>query len=257
MTSEGEDVSEITALTIRTESLNQSVDWWNSAMVWALIFAAIAAIAVVITTRIAITRAKLLADSQDALFKAKDAQLALDLKDKDKQIANANARTATLEHDTAKIRADAAGANERAARIEQTAAWRIISPKSNSILLSQLSSGLGGTVTLAYVGNDPESLFLASQLVKIFEAVNVRAARPSWRVDIQPRIYSRNIFFGVRVIGPQDSPAVTKIRESFLKAGIEFSNEDVPNIINDSPGIMISGGSTQGALIFVGSKRPL
>src|SRR2546425_7214907 len=90
--SEVENVSEIQSLTTRAQDLSQSVEWWNEAIIWALVFAAIAAVAVVITTRIAITRAKQLADAQDAVIKAKDRQLAIDLLEKDKQIAEANAR---------------------------------------------------------------------------------------------------------------------------------------------------------------------
>ncbi|HYK58145.1 MAG TPA: hypothetical protein VEV85_01835 [Bryobacteraceae bacterium] len=86
---EGENVPEIQSLTLRVNALNQSVDWWNTAMVWALVFAALAAVAVVVTTRVALMRAKELGDVQAELIQAKDRQLTLDLKDKDSKIAQA------------------------------------------------------------------------------------------------------------------------------------------------------------------------
>lgn len=70
---------EIHALTLRAEDLSQSVDWWNTAMIWALIFAALAAVAVVITTHMALRRAKELSDTQDQLIQAKDDQLKAEL----------------------------------------------------------------------------------------------------------------------------------------------------------------------------------
>jgi hypothetical protein len=86
--SEVENVSEIQALTARANALNGSVEWWNSAMIWALVFAALAAIAVVLTTRVALVRAKQLGDAQGALIRAKDAQLAVDLRTKDEKISD-------------------------------------------------------------------------------------------------------------------------------------------------------------------------
>lgn len=117
--SPGENVSEIQALTSRIGTLGQSVDFWNTWMVWALVFAAIAAIAVVVATRIALTRAKQLAYVQAELTQAKDRQLRLDLKDKDEKIAEANLRAASAE-DKAE--------EERLARVrieEKLAGWRL------------------------------------------------------------------------------------------------------------------------------------
>jgi hypothetical protein len=67
-------VSEIQTLALRVQALNQSVDWWNTAMIWALVAAAMAAIFVVATTYVALTRAKQLADTQAELIQAKDLQ---------------------------------------------------------------------------------------------------------------------------------------------------------------------------------------
>ena len=84
--SEGDNVSEIQSLSLRVRDITQSVDWWNTAMLWGLAFAAIAAIFVVIATRVVVAKSKELSQVQDQLGDAKDKQLALDLKAKDTQI---------------------------------------------------------------------------------------------------------------------------------------------------------------------------
>ena len=50
------EVSEIQSLIARAGELSRGADWWNAAMLWALVFTAIAAIAVVLTTRMALRR---------------------------------------------------------------------------------------------------------------------------------------------------------------------------------------------------------
>jgi hypothetical protein len=115
-------VSEIQALTLRAEVLGQSVDRWNAAMIGALVFAAFAAVAVVVTTHIALKRAKQLAGVQGRLLQAKDSQLALDLKEKDWKIAEAGTKAATAEEKAENFRLDIAKANERAAEADARAA---------------------------------------------------------------------------------------------------------------------------------------
>lgn len=99
---------EIQSLTLRAQDLTRSVDRWNTAMIWTLVFAAIAAILVVVATSVAFKRAKQLAGVQVELLHLKDAGLETDLKDKDVKIAEASKK--------------AAEANERAASLEVEAA---------------------------------------------------------------------------------------------------------------------------------------
>jgi hypothetical protein len=113
--SEGENVSEIQALTLRTQSLSHAVDFWNLLMLWGLALAALAAVFVVIATRIVVTRTGQLTDAQDLLSDAKDRQNTADSKEKDKKIADALQQAAESNK--------AAGlANERAGNAEERAA---------------------------------------------------------------------------------------------------------------------------------------
>jgi hypothetical protein len=95
-TSEGENVSEIQTLTNRALALNQATDWWNSAMIVALVLAAISAVAVVWTTTMALKRARQAGDVQAELIQAKDSQLLIDLRGKDVKIADAKRATSEL-----------------------------------------------------------------------------------------------------------------------------------------------------------------
>jgi hypothetical protein len=149
----------------------------------------------------------------------------------------------------------AGAANERAAKIEQAAAWRIIPPDGKAALIYGLANGPGGVVTLSYSGNDPESLFLASQIEGTFKLANAQAGRSLWNVVVQPRIYSHAIYWDVRIFGQKDD-VVHSIQASFSKARLNFLAEPIPNLINDSPGMMISGNAPTDATIFVGPKRP-
>lgn len=114
-------MSDIQSLTLRVQDLSQSTDWWNTAVICALVFVALAAIAVVITTLIALRRAKQLADTQAELTQAKDKQLVLALKDKDVKIAEAAEKAATAEKTAEGFRLDIAKANERAAEANRIA----------------------------------------------------------------------------------------------------------------------------------------
>jgi outer membrane murein-binding lipoprotein Lpp len=82
-------MSEIEALTLRAQVLSQSVDFWNLLMLWGLALAAVAAVFVVVATRVVVTRTGQLTDVQNLLSAAKDRQLKVDLEQKDAEIAAA------------------------------------------------------------------------------------------------------------------------------------------------------------------------
>jgi hypothetical protein len=102
--SETEKMPEIHSLALRVRDLGQSVDWWNTAMIWGLALAAIAAVFVVLATRVVVTRTGQLSAAQELLNTAKDRQLQADLKVKDVEIGNLNVRAAGLEVEAATLR---------------------------------------------------------------------------------------------------------------------------------------------------------
>jgi hypothetical protein len=92
------DMPDMQSLALRVQRLNQDVDFWNTAMIWALIFAAIAAIAVVVTTRIVLVRAKQLTEAQELLASAKES-------DNELQLAGLNKEAEALRQNNSALQA--------------------------------------------------------------------------------------------------------------------------------------------------------
>ena len=146
-------------------------------------------------------------------------------------------------------------ANERAARIEAAAAWRILPPETLQRLIANLAGDPGGSVELSYPANDPEALFFAFQIEAAFNAANNAAGKALWVLSVQPRQFSKNLYWGVRAYG-QKSDAVQAVQAALVAASIPYSTEPIRNVLNDSPGMMIGGTEPLDVMIFVGSKRP-
>jgi hypothetical protein len=90
--SEGGSVSDIQTLTQSVREFSHSVDLWNQWMLGGLALTVLAAIFVLVATRMVVFRSGQMSTAQDLLSEAKDRQLALDLREKDKKIAEANER---------------------------------------------------------------------------------------------------------------------------------------------------------------------
>jgi hypothetical protein len=179
-----------------------------------------------------------------------------------KVAGNAMVRASELEKEAAVIQSAAATANmlaaqanERAAQIQQAAAWRTLGNETTTTVATILARQGGGEIELSWPANDPEAIFLGSQIDEVFRNANSIAGRNIWKLTFQPRVYAHMVPFGIRIIGA-DPGLVDKLRGSFTGAGIPFSTELVPTTINDSPGLTIGGGPMPAAMIFVGSKHP-
>jgi len=156
----------------------------------------------------------------------------------------------------ARLHLETAQANERAAKLQEAAAWRVLSPEAKAGLADNLRNAGGGLVEISYPANDPEALFLASQIEGVFKQLNAEKKPPLlWNVTVQPRQFSKAIFWDLRIFG-QNLDEVETLRRSFMSARVPFLTEPVPNILNDSPGMLITGGAAAPATIFVGPKRP-
>jgi hypothetical protein len=171
------------------------------------------------------------------------------------EIANANRAASEAQKDAENARLKAETVSLEAAKIEQAAAWRVLSDESKTKLVAGLAHGVGGSVELSYPANDPEALFLARQIEEIFKLVNSKSGNLLWKIHIQPRQYSRAIFWDIRIFG-QNEAVVQSVKSAFVTAAVPYISEPVPNIVNDGPGMMIGGTPPSDLMIFVGSKRP-
>jgi hypothetical protein len=173
------------------------VDWWDSAMLVALSFAAIAAVAVVVaTTGVIISQKQQSAADQDALEKYK---------------AISGVRTATLEK-------EAADARSETERIKQVVDWRILTVETAEELKNVLKIN-PGHVNLRYTDGDPESLFFAIQFSKVLVDANWKYAPGSEKTNA--------IIFGISLPDPS-SPEMEVLRAAFSAAKIPFSTQPPP-----------------------------
>ena len=90
----------IQGLIDHAHDLSQKVDWWNGAMLWTLILAAIAATLVVITTRMVILRSGQLADAQNEIIELKESEASLKIAAAQKAAGEANERAAEANEKT-------------------------------------------------------------------------------------------------------------------------------------------------------------
>ena len=86
ISSERENVSDIQALTLQVEQLSGAAEFWNNMVLVGLAIAALAAVFLVVTTRLALTRTSQAAVAQGRLDAAKD-------RDKDVKIATLTEQT--------------------------------------------------------------------------------------------------------------------------------------------------------------------
>jgi hypothetical protein len=251
-------VSEIQSLIARAGELGRGADWWNALMLWALVFTAIAAIAVVLTTRMALRRAKQLSEVQGRIIELKDSQLLLDLKEKNQKIAEAGATASAAETKAEGFRLDIAKANENTAKLENNAAaakleteklklvvaWRIIQPEA-AAKLEKLLSGKPGSVNLRYTDGDPEALYLAIQISQIL-------GNAKWQVAPGAEKFANAIQFGIALPDSAGADAQT-LRFAFEAAKIPFSTGSLPH-----EGISFSVSTIAGApTLMIGSRMPV
>lgn len=124
-------LGEIATLTSEVQRLQTATDWWTNATVFVTALTALVAVGYFIVSRVAINRAAQLRTAQAALGAAKEEKLTNDLRDKDKEIADAKARTAE---------ANRLAAEEQLARVkieEKLAGWRL-DPKAQERLIEKL-----------------------------------------------------------------------------------------------------------------------
>jgi hypothetical protein len=226
---EGEHVSDIQSLALRIKDLSKSVDWWNTAILWSLIFAAIAAIAVVVTTRVALRKARMLADIQSELIQLKDSSLAATLKDKDLKIAELG-KTAE---------------DERAARVglESKVAWRKLDNRTQSDLASHLASFSKEPALVTYNPQDIEAASFASDIAatlhaakwEVFDALSVL----SMREGPMPFGTNPSLDTGVRVWSSADEnsrKAATALVEQLSSRGFDaVISPDAQNLLSIHP----------------------
>lgn len=240
---------EIQSLTERAQQLTRAVDWWNTATVWALVAAAITAIAIVVTTRMTLNRAKELADIQAKLLQMKDSQIASDLRAKELKIAEANQTASEANERAGKFATEAAELNAENLRLEEAIDPRRLTRRQQEAL-SSLSAFSGRFVNIKSYSSDTEGLILATQILDAFKKSRLRIEDN--RLTMQP---AGSISFGVSVEGP-DTDLVGDLRRILSMDGSLLSTSTITSPVGNA--VHISFGEVIGpppaATIIVGVK---
>ena len=175
-------MSEIESLTKSVRDFGQSVDLWNQLMLIGLALTVLAALFVLIATRMVVFRSGQMATAQGLLGDAKDRQLASDLRDKDLKIAESN-----------RIAADAnkATEDERTARVEleEGIAWRRMGKEARSSFGAKFLPFSGQRSGIAYNLNDVEASGFASDLALALHDIakwNISEPQPVMKIREGP-----------------------------------------------------------------------
>lgn len=257
-------MSEIQSLALRAQELSQSVDRWNTAMILGLALAAIAAVFVVVATRIVVTRAGQLTAAQELLGLAKDRQLQSDLRAKDLEIGNLKLRSDTAEAGIAMAHTEAATAIQKAA--EATAAQRRvetdlakqqektataerdllqlqrrmeprrISAEQRARLVVLLSSGPKGKVGIGCVLGDGEGQAFANDVDGVLKA-------SGWETTgVSQGAYSGGnpIGFGIIVRSAISAPPFAAVlQRAFFSIGIPMAGAENPQLADGAVQILV------------------
>ena len=184
----------------------------------------------------------------DALKRESDVKLA----DTQKEAGRLSSEAKTAEGKIADAQKEAATANraaaeatERAARIEQAAAWRILTPEQISSLVSSLSASKH-TVQIAFMKGDPESQFLELQFADVVHRAGWEFG--SWEVHLE-----RVVFFGLAVLDKPDNEAGRALSQALSFAGIGAD----PLTVWPGQGYEGDGGYHEAEItLLIGSKFP-
>jgi hypothetical protein len=239
--------SEIRSITSQTHDLGRDVDAWNMGMLWALIFAALAAVTVVVTTRMVIVKSGQLGEKQTLLAAAKDRQLQLDLAEKRGQIEALRVEADTAQAGIATAHAEAAKANllaeqEKLARVElkKQVAPRTLSLSERQELgakLQKFAKNLSGRkVAVSSYSGDAEGIVFSLEVVDVLTRAGIEIDPVIGRL-----IPVGMVDLGVKVTGPTAD-------KDFLVAlgnGINDHGTTAVRIEWDDkyPGITVSVGS--------------
>ena len=260
---------ELQALTNNVQELRESVDFWNTAMLWGLLFAALAAAWIGISTRLIVVRTDEQAKAEALLNAAKERQLQTDLKEKDVQIGNLKLRSDTAEAGIATAQGDAARAliEQQHVQIElaiqqknaadaqrsllelrERIKPRRLNDKDAAAFVAALKTFPRGTIDFGYTsaGGD-ESFNFAKQFLPLFEQAGWKVRNNS---SIANHLDIQVIGVGILTSVPPGSdpklppsglitltPTLKILQDAFHTVGIKvqfiswFPGKDAPEVV--------------------------
>jgi len=159
------------------------------------------------------------------------------------ELGNARAAIAKSEQETAKANEIAATARAEQERLKQLVIWRTLTDKQVDDAAAKLSAKKQ-TVLLQVVANDPEAMYFAGQLSRIFN-------KAGWEATPSAVSWGDWLPLGLGISGP-DNETVRALHSAFEAAGIKFEAAIPPRKPDMS--IDFNRGSAPTATLLVGSK---
>jgi hypothetical protein len=231
-------LGEIATLTSEVQRLQTATDWWTNATVFVTALTALVAVGYFIVSRVAINRAAQLRTAQAALDAVKEEKLTNDLRDKDKEIADAKARAAE---------ANRLAAEEQLARVkieEKLAGWRL-DPKAQERLIEKLKPYAMTPFDLAV--NPVEYRFMETLDGILIAAGWVRQPKADFSVLLDGKA-SINYWSGVTIEFAQESLNSFRTAAETLVRGL--AAEGIP-----AKGNVIQGGDPNAIHVVVGKRE--
>jgi hypothetical protein len=146
-------VPDLQSLASRVQNLSSKVDWWNTAIIVALVFTAFAAVAVVVTTNVAFRRAKQLAAAQSSLSSVKEAASSETISGLQKDATDAKATQQRVEIELSKQQERAAIAERALLELQERNKPRRLTNQQQQHIADRLRTFSGQKVNLfAYSG---------------------------------------------------------------------------------------------------------
>jgi hypothetical protein len=115
-------MSELDAFTLRATELSSKADFWNNAVLWALALTALAAVAIVVSQRLAFVRAKQLGEVQEKIASIKEAGANAEQQRIGTELAAAVARAKEGDARIAEAQRGSIEANARASKAQESLA---------------------------------------------------------------------------------------------------------------------------------------
>jgi outer membrane murein-binding lipoprotein Lpp len=156
----GEKMLDIQTLTSQVQQLDSSFTLWSKIATGLVATTAVVATLYFIATFVANKKATQLKSAQAALARAKDEQLTLDLKEKERQIEEAKQKAAETDEKAELLKRENL-------RLEERLAHRRIIPAQHAKFVAALRPYAGSTVVLTKLG-DSEAGRFADDLIAIF-----------------------------------------------------------------------------------------
>lgn len=201
---------DIQSLARRAHDLGAKVDWWNTAIIWVLVFAALVAVGTVLSTYMAFRRAKQFADAQEELNAAKEKALSDEL----------GVKTLQIEH----LKGDTANLTAKNLQLSAIIDPRRLSDKQQKELES-LTAFSGRIVELKSYSLDTEAFVLATQIGHALAKPQIKLLDN--RLTMGPE---GSILTGISVSG-SDKALVEALRKALSPDGGELV-KDLPNAVN-------------------------